>query len=87
MRRAARIDDNQPAIIKALEAIGCSVYVIKEPVDLLVGLRKRTVAMEIKNPDKYWELTDQQKDFFAMFNGEAYIVENEGEALRVMLGK
>lgn len=87
MRRAAKIDANQPAIVKALEAIGCSVYYIKEPVDLAVGLRKRTVLMEVKNPRGDWKLTPQQEKFFAEFNGEAYIVENEGEALRAMLGK
>ena len=84
MRRAAKIDANQPAIVKALEAIGCTVYFIREPVDLLVGLRKRSVAMEIKS-GKNWRLTPQQEKFFATFNGEAYIVEDEGQALRAML--
>ena len=82
-----RSDSNQAEIVKALRAIGCSVDIIEEPVDLLVGLRKRTVAMEVKNPEKDWELTTKQKKFFAEFNGEAYIVENEGEALRAMLRK
>lgn len=87
MRRAAKIDANQPAIQKALEAIGCSVHYIKEPVDLAVGFRKRTVLMEVKNPEADWKLTKQQKDFFATFNGEAYIVEDEAQALKAMLGK
>lgn len=86
MRKAAKIDANQPAIVKALRAIGCSVHYIKEPVDLMVGLRKRTVAMECKG-GKGWKLTKQQRKFFAEFNGEAYIVEDEGQALRAMLGK
>lgn len=87
-RQIHRTDANQPAIIKALKAIGCSVDIIEEPVDLVVGLRKRTVMMEVKNPDtKDWELTPKQKKFFATFNGEAYIVEDEGQALRAMLGK
>lgn len=87
MRRAAKIDANQPGIVKALEAIGCTVHYIKEPVDLAVGLRKRTVLMEVKNPKESWRLTPQQKTFFSTFNGEAYIVEDEGQALRAMLGK
>lgn len=87
MRKAAKIDANQPAIVQALRAIGCSVHYIKEPVDLLVGLRKRTVAMEIKNPKANWRLKPSQKKFFAEFNGEAYVVEDEGQAIRAMLGK
>lgn len=87
MRKAAKIDANQPAIVKALKAIGCTVHYIKEPVDLAVGLRKRTVLLEVKNPDENWHLTPQQKKFFAEFNGEAYIVEDEGQALRAMLRK
>lgn len=86
-KRIHRIDANQPAIIKALKAIGCSVDIIEEPVDLLVGFRKRTVAMEVKNPEsKDWKLTTKQERFFAEFNGEAYIVEDEGQAIRAMLG-
>lgn len=85
MRRAAKIDANQPAIVKALKAIGCTVHFIREPVDLIVGLRKRTVAMEVKNPEEDWELTPQQEKFFRDWAGEAYIVEDEGQALRAML--
>ena len=87
-KRIHRTDANQPAIIRALKAIGCSVDIIEEPVDLVVGLRKRTVMMEVKNPaNGDWKLTPKQQKFFAEFNGEAYIVENEGQALKAMLGK
>jgi AmiR/NasT family two-component response regulator len=86
-RQIHRSDANQAAIVKALKAIGCSVDIIEEPVDLAVGLRKRTVLMEVKNPAKDWKLTPKQERFFSTFNGEAYIVENEGEALRAMLRK
>lgn len=85
--RGDRVDANQKAIVAALRAIGCSVHVIGEPVDLLVGLRKRSVVMEIKNPDANWKLTRQQEKFFRDFAGEAYIVEDEGQALRAMLKK
>lgn len=84
MRRAAKVDQSQAAIVKALRAIGCSVHYIKEPVDLAVGLRGRTVLLECKKKTN-WRLTPQQERFFATFNGEAYIVEDEGQALRAML--
>ena len=86
MRRDAKKDDNQDAIVKALRAIGCTVYYIKEPVDLLVGFRGRSFVLEIKNPEKSWKLTPQQVEFFRDFTGEAYIVEDDGQALMAATG-
>lgn len=47
-RRAARVDDNQPGIVKELRRLGISV----EPGhdDLIVGYRGMTYWYEIKNP-------------------------------------
>ncbi len=50
MRRAARVDANQDAIVSALRAAGASVYPIGQPIDLLVGHRGVTLLMECKNP-------------------------------------
>lgn len=86
MRRAAKVDANQRQIKKALEAIGCSVYYIKEPVDLLVGYRKRTLALEVKNLHGKDELTKSQQEFFASFHGEAYIVHGIDDALAAVMG-
>ena len=85
MRRAARIDGNQGEIVAALRQIGCSVYYIKEPVDLLVGYRGRTVVLEVKNgPD--WRLKPSQAKFFGgEFRGEAYIVQSVDEALKAVV--
>lgn len=56
MRRAARVDENQPEIVKALRAVGATVEVTsavgKGFPDLVVGLRGQTELMEIKNPLK-----------------------------------
>ena len=49
MKRAARIDAHQPAIVQALRDMGATVYYIKEPVDLVVGYRGMTILMEVKN--------------------------------------
>lgn len=84
MRRAARIDSNQRQIVSALRQIGASVYYIKEPVDLAVGFRKRTVLLEIKATGG--KLTKSQEEFFQTYSGEAYIVQDVGQALKAVMG-
>lgn len=85
MRRAAKVDANQYEIVDGLRAIGASVYVIKEPVDLLVGFRNRTVVMEVKNEDGKDLLTDSQRNFFENFRGESYVVYNLEDAIRALI--
>ena len=48
MRRDARTDANQNAIVAAFKAAGASVWVIGLPVDLLVGVGGRTALVEVK---------------------------------------
>lgn len=48
--RAARIDSNKRDIVAALRAVDCSVYDLKQPLDLLVGRAGKTLLMEIKAP-------------------------------------
>ena len=43
MRYAARSDANQSEIVAALRASGASVFVLKLPVDLLVGYAGKTL--------------------------------------------
>lgn len=56
MRRAANVDANQSAVIKALEGLGCTVErlsgVGKSVPDLLVGVCGINLLMEVKNPDR-----------------------------------
>lgn len=74
MRRAARVDDNQSEIVSALRAIGCSVWIIGLPVDLLVGYQGKTALMEVKvltgrkNP-KPKKHTALQTEFLAWWQG------------------
>ena len=49
-RQAARIDENQPAIVDMLRSIGCSVQLNMD--DILVGYRGKTFWFEIKDPEK-----------------------------------
>lgn len=80
------MDANQRQIVRALRQIGASVYEIKEPVDLLVGFRKRSIALEVKNVDGRNRLTKQQQEFFATYAGEAYIVQDVQQALKAVMG-
>ena len=52
MRHAARVDANQQAIVAALRAAGCYVWIIGLPVDLLIGYKGHTFLMEIKTTSK-----------------------------------
>ena len=67
MRRAARVDANQAAIVSALRGAGCSVWVIGLPVDLLIGKNGRTVLVECKT--KRGKYTDLQHAFLTTWQG------------------
>lgn len=67
MRRAARVDANQSAIVDALRAAGARVWIIGLPVDLLVGHRGRLMLMEVKDgekPPSERKKTSLQEKFF-----------------------
>jgi hypothetical protein len=84
MRRAARVDANQTAVVSALRAAGAYVWVIGLPVDLLVGFRNHTFLMEIKHGPKK-RLTALQEDFFAnWFGGTLCRVDGPEAALRAI---
>ena len=87
MRTAARIDANQPAIVKALEAIGAKVVYIKKPLDLLVGFRKRNILLEVKNKEGFDRETKDQVAFIATWPGELHIVYTPEEAVAAVIGK
>ena len=90
MRHAARTDDSQPEIVKALRAVGCCVYVVGLPLDLLVSYRRpgsketRTLLIEVKDADG--RLTATQRDFMASWIGEHHVVRSPSEAVAAVLG-
>ena len=92
MRRAAKTDANQSAIVQALRAIGASVQslaAVGDGVpDLLVGYRGRTFLLECKDGDKVpsaRKLTPDQERWHAAWRGEAVIVVNSvDEALEAV---
>lgn len=80
--RAAKRDDNEAAIVKALERCGSTVYRLDDTgiPDLLVGRCGKMFLLEVKSPKG--TLTPAQKKFRASWKGPLpTIVRNEIEAL------
>lgn len=74
MRRAAKVDANQAAIVSALRAAGASVWVIGLPVDLVVGVAGSTALAEVKTltgkkAPKPASYTPLQESFLATWRG------------------
>jgi len=77
-----RSDSNQADIVKALEQIGCTVYPIGRPVDLLVGTRAANFLLECKS--KTGHKTPAQEKFFKNWKGQVRIVRSPEEAIQVV---
>jgi hypothetical protein len=91
MRRAARVDENQGLIVKALRACGATVRIITQGdgiPDLLVGYRGHTILMEVKDgnkPPSARQLTTAEQIFFDQWTGgKLFIVNSVEEALDVL---
>ena len=91
MRRAARVDENQGLIVKALRAYGATVRIITQGdgiPDLLVGYRGHTILMEVKDgnkPPSARQLTTAEQMFFDQWTGgKLFIVNSVEEALDVL---
>ena len=85
MRRAARVDANQEAIVKALRDAGAFVWIIGLPVDLLVGHKGRTFLVEVKTTSKK-PLTALQTTFFKTWCGDTLARVDDPEAALKMIG-
>jgi hypothetical protein len=88
MRYAARIDENQPDIVKALRAIGAAVTPLHRVghgvSDLLVSFRQRWFVIEVKNPAKPkadQELTPDQLKWIGLQRAPVYTVTSAIEAV------
>ena len=86
MRRAAKVDDNQAAIVEALRSVGVQVEVIGKPLDLLLVCRGETLLLEVKNPDGLDRITKEQAEFMARWPGRIELARSPGEAVRLVLG-
>lgn len=92
MRRAARIDDNQPEIVAALRKIGCSVALTHTAgsgfPDLVVGLRGHNFLLEVKDGEKSpseQKLTIDQERFRSGWQGQYAVVTGPAQAIHYIL--
>ena len=88
MRRAARIDENQPGIVNALRSIGASVQTLHDVgdgcPDLLVGWQGRNYLIEVKNPAKPnsdQRLTPEQDRWHIEWRGGVSVARTVEDAL------
>lgn len=77
-----RTDANQNEIVNALEKIGCTVYKIGRPVDLLVGYSCKNFIFECKS--KAGKPTPFQDVFIRSWKGQVRIVRSPEEAIKVV---
>jgi hypothetical protein len=91
MKRAARIDDNQPSIVQALEAAGCTVQGLASMgggvPDLLVGRNGLTLLLEVKDgnkPPSRRKLTADERLWHEWWRGQVAVVESPEQALAVV---
>ena len=84
--RAAKVDANQAAIVKALRAVGVSVQSLatvgKGCPDLLAARGADTWVIEVKGPKG--KLTPDQIEFLKNWRGVVHIVRTVDEALNIV---
>lgn len=83
MRRAAKVDQNHADIVKALRTRGATVQSLaaigKGCPDLLVGYKKVTILIEVKDgskPPSQRKLTPDQLDWMTNWAGMPVVVAN-----------
>ena len=90
LRRASKIDANQPEIVRALRKLGYSVlhtHVLKGCFDILVGARGNNYAIEIKDgslPPSKKRLTDPEQLFFDGWKGQVDVAECLEDILKII---
>ena len=91
MRRAAKIDENQPEIVEALRAVGATVQPLHAVgsgcPDLLVGFGHKNYLIEVKDGNKSPSrrtLTPDQRIWHATWAGQKQIAKNIDEALAII---
>lgn len=91
MRRAAKADDNQREIVKALRSAGATVQLLHSVgggcPDALVGHRGRNFVVELKDgskPPSARKLTPDQLEWHASWRGQVAIVTTVEEALDLL---
>ena len=79
-RRAAKVDSNQPEIVKAFRDLGWYVLIIsqlKNCCDIIVSKKGRTIAVEIKDGKKSkskQKLSEGELKFKSEWQGEYKLI-------------
>ena len=92
MRRAARVDDNQAQIVRVLRAVGATVQSIAGVgdgcPDLLVGFRRQSFLLEVKDAAKVpsaQKLTKLEERWHLLWQGlPVSVVHTPEEALEAI---
>jgi hypothetical protein len=86
LRRASKIDRNQPEIVEGLRAMGCVVQSLGQVgdgcPDLLVSFRGSNVLLEVKMPGE--RLNAMQTQWHRAWTGTAHVVWSLSDAIQVM---
>ena len=91
MRLRGKTDANQPEIVRSLRKLGCTVFPTSNLgsgfPDILVGFRGHNWLFEIKDsnqPPSKQQLTDDEKDFHAAWNGQVAVITSAEDAMDIM---
>jgi hypothetical protein len=79
--RVHRKDANHDAIVTGLRQLGATVCLIG-PLDILAGWRGYNVLLEVKTATG--QVRESQRDFLAIWRGQAAVVRSLDEAIRVI---
>lgn len=82
-RHNAKRDQIEPMIVAAFEALGCLVYRIDTPCDLLLLHRGQVMLVEVKG--KTGTLTSDQKRFAE--NWPLHVVRSVDDAIALITGR
>jgi hypothetical protein len=92
VRRAAKIDANQPEIVQALRKAGATVQTLAMVgagcPDLLVGFQGRNLLMEVKDgrlPPSRRRLTTDEQNWCVAWRGQVAIVKSVDDALKLIM--
>jgi len=90
-RRAARVDTNQPEIVKAFRDLGWYVLIIsqlKNCCDIIVSKNGRTIAVEIKDgskPPSQQRLSQGEIKFKKEWQGEYALITSIDDVTELIL--
>lgn len=88
-RRAARVDDNQPAVVRKFRSLGWYVLIVsqlKNCCDIIVSKSGLTIAIEIKDgkkPPSARKLSNGEQEFKDEWLGEWRLVENDNDVIAI----